>query len=117
MACFGAMRCYRESLAQPIFPTQMVDIHSHILPGLDDGAPDMEAALDMLRLAGERGVTDMAATPHAKPQYRVDPARTEGVLAELRAAAGGSPRPHLGCGLHPTPEKIHDAPRKPGDYT
>jgi len=42
----------------------MVDIHIHILPGVDDGALDMQDALEMARLAVESGVTDLIVTPH-----------------------------------------------------
>jgi protein-tyrosine phosphatase len=43
---------------------KMLDIHTHILPGLDDGAPDLETALDMARIAVADGITAVAATPH-----------------------------------------------------
>lgn len=43
----------------------MVDIHAHILPGLDDGAEDMDSALEMAALAVESGVDIIAATPHS----------------------------------------------------
>lgn len=42
----------------------MYDLHTHILPGVDDGAPDLETALAMAKLALGRGVTHVAATPH-----------------------------------------------------
>ncbi|MCB2191972.1 MAG: hypothetical protein KQI62_10435 [Deltaproteobacteria bacterium] len=45
----------------------MLDLHSHVLPGVDDGAPDLEQALDMCRLALDDGVKLMAATPHWYP--------------------------------------------------
>lgn len=42
----------------------MVDIHCHILPGVDDGAEDLAESLEMVRMAARCGVTDLAATPH-----------------------------------------------------
>ena len=42
----------------------MIDIHSHILPGLDDGAESMAEALEMARLAVADGIRVMVATPH-----------------------------------------------------
>lgn len=44
----------------------MIDLHCHILPGLDDGAQDKESSLDMARLAVEEGITHILATPHHK---------------------------------------------------
>lgn len=42
----------------------MLDLHCHILPGVDDGASDMDESLAMARLAAESGVTRIVATPH-----------------------------------------------------
>lgn len=42
----------------------MIDLHSHILPGMDDGARDLEESLRMADLAVRSGVTAMVATPH-----------------------------------------------------
>ncbi|MDI3340499.1 MAG: protein-tyrosine-phosphatase [Sphaerobacter sp.] len=44
---------------------ELVDLHSHVLPGVDDGARDLDQALRMLRLAEADGVRTIAATPHA----------------------------------------------------
>ena len=44
----------------------MVDIHCHILPGVDDGAWNMEAAADMARIARDCGVKKIITTPHFK---------------------------------------------------
>ncbi|HHY71568.1 MAG TPA: capsular biosynthesis protein [Thermoanaerobacterales bacterium] len=42
----------------------MIDIHSHILPDIDDGAEDMETAIKMAEIAVSEGITKMIATPH-----------------------------------------------------
>ncbi|MBM7833057.1 tyrosine-protein phosphatase [Clostridium sardiniense] len=42
----------------------MVDIHSHILPGIDDGPKKLEMSLDMIRRSYEEGTKDIVATPH-----------------------------------------------------
>ena len=42
----------------------MIDIHSHILPQLDDGARTLEESLEMARLAAEDGIQQMVCTPH-----------------------------------------------------
>ena len=44
-----------------------VDIHSHTLPGVDDGAPSFEVALAMLEVAWDQGVGTMVLTPHLRP--------------------------------------------------
>lgn len=51
-------------------PTSMVDIHCHLLPGLDDGAKDLEEALAMARMAVEDGISTIIATPHQLGSYR-----------------------------------------------
>jgi protein-tyrosine phosphatase len=42
----------------------MTDLHSHVLPGLDDGAPDLAASLQMCRIAVGDGTRTLVATPH-----------------------------------------------------
>lgn len=42
----------------------MIDIHSHIIPGLDDGAKDLDTALEMLEIAYNNGTSDVILTPH-----------------------------------------------------
>ncbi|MDD4496095.1 MAG: hypothetical protein PHV32_17435 [Eubacteriales bacterium] len=44
----------------------MIDIHSHILPQMDDGAADFGCSLEMLRMAANDGITRIIATPHSK---------------------------------------------------
>jgi protein-tyrosine phosphatase len=47
-----------------------VDIHTHILPGVDDGAQDMEQAMALLRTAWENGTGAVVLTPHYRGRYR-----------------------------------------------
>lgn len=48
----------------------MIDLHTHILPGVDDGAPDLQTALEMVELAAQSGVTAITVTPHCNmPGY------------------------------------------------
>lgn len=45
----------------------MIDLHSHILPGIDDGSKSLEMSLDMARIAVADGIEVMACTPHIYP--------------------------------------------------
>lgn len=45
----------------------MIDLHSHIIPGIDDGAADLNMSLEMARIAVADGIRVMAATPHITP--------------------------------------------------
>ncbi len=47
----------------------MRDIHCHIVPGVDDGAPDLDASLAMLAAAQEVGITSIVCTPHVRDPY------------------------------------------------
>ncbi len=63
----------------------MIDIHAHILPGIDDGAADMNSALEMAAMAVESGVTVLVATPHSsvygRQQNHWDDALIQKILA------------------------------------
>ena len=47
----------------------MIDFHSHVLPGIDDGSRDTDESLKLLKMCSEQGVTTIAATPHFYPDY------------------------------------------------
>lgn len=83
----------------------MLDFHLHILPGVDDGAPDLATALAMLRLLREQGVDQAVATPHWRsPRFTtVDEGRIAAAWSELTAAAGATGMVlHLGAENHCT---------------
>ena len=67
----------------------MIDLHSHVLPGLDDGAADLEQALDICRAAAADGIEVIAGTPHVRrSDYPTTPDAMEAALGELRGAVG-----------------------------
>lgn len=94
----------------------MIDIHSHILYGLDDGSPDRETSLAMLRMAAEAGTTDLVATPHSDVTYSFDPDLVAERVADLREASGGAPRLYSGCDFHLHYENIQNALAHPTRY-
>lgn len=78
----------------------MVDIHSHIVFGVDDGAKTIEDSVAMLELAAESGTTDIVATPHSDLRYHFDPALVGERIAEMQARVGDRIRIHRGCDFH-----------------
>lgn len=66
----------------------MIDLHSHVLPGLDDGAEDLDEAVAICRAAVADGISVLAATPHVRDDYPTTPEQMEAALAELRDAIG-----------------------------
>lgn len=95
----------------------MVDLHSHILWGLDDGAETLEQSIEMLRLAVEGGTTDIVATPHANYRYRYDEMLVDQRIRELALATEGRPILHRGCDFHLSFDNIQDAVERPARYT
>lgn len=63
----------------------MIDIHCHILPGLDDGAADTDEALLMARLAYRSGTTTLLATPHVNASHPIPPSVIHSSTAQLRS--------------------------------
>jgi protein-tyrosine phosphatase len=67
-----------------------VDLHCHILPGLDDGARDVGDAVGMARQAQADGIAAICATPHIRHDHDVRIAELPERIAELRAAVGAA---------------------------
>ncbi len=98
----------------------MVDLHHHLLPGLDDGAPDLETSVAMARIAAADGITHIACTPHASSHFSFDPERNQSLLTELRAAlrgAGIQVTLALGCDFHISYDNVQDALQHPSRYS
>jgi protein-tyrosine phosphatase len=67
----------------------VLDLHSHVLPGLDDGAADLEESLEICRAAAADGIEVLAGTPHVRHDHPTTPERMEAALERLQAAAEG----------------------------
>jgi protein-tyrosine phosphatase len=66
----------------------VIDMHSHVLAGIDDGPRSTEGSLELLRAAAAAGITTLMATPHVSSRYRNDTATIAAAAAELESARG-----------------------------
>ena len=99
-------------------PQAFVDIHSHILWGMDDGSKSIEESLAMLAIAAENGTTDIVATPHANSRYKFEPpVIAERIAALQQRLPEGLPRIHSGCDFHLNVPNVQDALLHPAKYT
>src|SRR5690348_6007121 len=64
----------------------MIDLHCHILPGVDDGPKTIEESIAMARVAYEDGIRTIVATPHVSHDYPLDPREIDGRVDEVNAA-------------------------------
>lgn len=78
----------------------MVDIHSHIVFGVDDGAQTIEDSVAMLEMAAAGGTTDIVATPHSDLQFNYDSDLVIRRIAEIQSRMGDKIRIHKGCDFH-----------------
>jgi protein-tyrosine phosphatase len=62
----------------------VIDLHTHVLPGLDDGTRSLAEARELALEAAEDGVTALAATPHVRDDWPTTPGTMEDAVAELR---------------------------------
>ena len=77
----------------------MIDLHTHILPGIDDGATDLGQAVAMCRAAAEQGFDVLVATPHQRHPlwWNDDIEALESARRRLQAELGTHPRIVLGA--------------------
>lgn len=68
--------------------SKLIDIHAHILPGVDDGASDLQEAIALCRLAWENGTRAIILTPHYRGTYKAPPAVLQAAYTALCQALG-----------------------------
>ena len=96
----------------------MIDVHCHLLPGVDDGSSSMEETKEMIRIAVEAGTGDIIFTPHIRRPWLDRPwEKVTDAFAQVKAWAGEAYPElglYLGCEfdystavLQETPEKLH----------
>jgi protein-tyrosine phosphatase len=71
----------------------VIDLHTHILPGIDDGVATLEASVELARSAAAAGVVAIAATPHVREDFPTTADRMEEALSDVRAAVEGAGLP------------------------
>ncbi|WP_373484320.1 tyrosine-protein phosphatase [Acetobacterium sp.] len=96
----------------------MIDTHIHLVPGVDDGAKDMDTAIQMLRVANNDGVKEMILTPHFNtPLYQNENVIEKyGVLKEYVATNMVDFKMHLGNEIYLSEEDV-DAIKTGKAYT
>jgi protein-tyrosine phosphatase len=62
----------------------VIDLHSHILPGVDDGAQSIEDSIEIALAAVADGITVLAATPHVRDDFPTAPETMETLVGEVR---------------------------------
>src|SRR5262245_18649014 len=89
----------------------MIDIHSHILPGIDDGARTLDESLEMARIAAEDGIQQMICTPHMFNGTSGDPHPPDVLdrVAALQKAIGGQLTVLPGNEVHISHELVDQA--------
>lgn len=93
----------------------MIDIHAHLLPAVDDGAADLEEAVEMCRLAAEDGCEAMVATPHQRLArwWNTNPAVLEELRRQVALRLGDRLRLHLGAEIRIDSELLTELERMP----
>ena len=98
----------------------MVDIHHHLLPGLDDGSDSMETSVAMAKLAAADGITHIVCTPHANGTYSFDSTVNAAKTEELRARLAAEEIPITlgsGCDFHLSFDNVTEAKKDPTRFS
>ena len=95
----------------------VIDIHCHILPGLDDGPDSMEISIAMAEMAIADGITHVIGTPHAHSDHVFDPLKIKERRDELQQRFEGRLILATGCDFHLSYENLEDIRFDPNRYT
>ena len=98
----------------------MIDIHHHLLWGLDDGSKSVENSIAMARIAAADGITHIVCTPHANEQYAYEPQVIAEKITTLQRAlddAGVAIKLGRGCDFHMSYDNIQDAKADPTRFS
>jgi protein-tyrosine phosphatase len=94
----------------------MVDLHAHLLPGVDDGPQTLEEATEMCRVAADDGIVAVVVTPHQHHDFwpNSDRDALSALFEELRTVTGGTPALALGAEIRVDSEFLHEVDLLPG---
>lgn len=95
----------------------VIDLHAHILHGMDDGPATLEQSLDMVRLAAHAGTAEIVAAVHASRAWPFDPALAHRRWEELQHLARDLIRIHRACEVELTDELVRKVLAQPARYT
>jgi len=98
----------------------MVDIHHHLLFGVDDGADCIATSVEMARLAVAEGITHIVCTPHANSYHDFLREVSETRLDQLRARLAEEQIPltlGLGCDFHLSYDNVRQAQAEPAQFS
>jgi protein-tyrosine phosphatase len=92
------------------------DIHSHILPEVDDGSKSWDMSVAMCQMAAADGITHQVATPHANDRYHYDREYLQGLVTHLQGLIGNTLTLSLGCDFHLSYDNMQDVLANPARY-
>ncbi|WP_158792701.1 tyrosine-protein phosphatase [Granulicella sp. L60] len=98
----------------------MIDIHHHLLWGMDDGASSLDNSVAMAKMAAADGITHVVCSPHANGQYAYEPGIVADKIQELRQLLDSENvglKLGRGCDFHMSYENIQEAKLDPQRYS
>lgn len=95
----------------------MIDIHHHLLFGLDDGPRDIESSVAQAEAAAADGITHVVCTPHSNDIWEFSPESNQERVAAIRERIGDKLILGLGCDFHLSYDNIEDALKNTTKFT